>query len=64
MEILAKLNERDNAIVELYSINKKYLIGVIHVDHFNDMDPEIYRIFDQGREVALEIEIKGGTDGN
>ena len=59
MEIIAKINELDTDMVELYSEGKKTMLGVVHIDSFFDRDVEnsIYERLEQG-ELVLDLQIK------
>ena len=61
MEIVAKLNEFDKDMVELYSEGKKALLGVMHFDSFFERGVNnltgIYTRVREG-ELVLDLQIK------
>jgi len=59
MEIIAKVNEFDKDMVELYSEGKKAMLGVMHIDCFYEhgVDNGIYARVQKG-ELILDLQIK------
>jgi hypothetical protein len=55
MEIIAKHHAIDHDQIELYSDDMKWLLGVIHVDSFQDMPKTQDRLI-QSKEAILRLE--------
>ena len=58
MEIIAKVNEFDVDMVELYDKNKEFMWGAVHIDNF--LGTVIYTRLSKHEELTLGLEISGG----
>lgn len=59
MKILARINEFDFDMVEVYSIDKTYLFGVLHIDcfFFDEEDKAIHDLLEKGEEVFMDVKL-------
>ncbi len=55
MKVIAKIHKVDNDIVEIFSLDKKYLMGVWHIDL---IDKAISKRLEDGIELKLTMEIE------
>lgn len=64
MKILARVNEHDHDMIEIYSERKTYLFTVVHIDCFwDEEDVEIKGVYDrlnsgeEGDEIMLDVKL-------